>query len=215
MILSIRQRGVTTCRSAGANITLLPWFRKCQMTLSFKSISKIPSDFKDNTMTVTTWRSAGANITLLPWCRMVAFPAARFSCARAQSHPCTLFLFLQHTCFRFSFLFTEIVNRLLAWLCLLLTTPVLVVFHTALVWKARVHSSLSPRVFKASHQTKKELNKAQKFRSIRKGCNVAHWMCTCEVLCSTGRPNTRPPRWYYQLPIKLVALRRKALSLDL
>ena len=42
---------------------------KCQMILSFKSLSKIPSDFKDNRMTATTCRSAGANITLLPWCR--------------------------------------------------------------------------------------------------------------------------------------------------
>ena len=38
------------------------------------------------TRRVTTGKTA-ANITLLPWCRLVAFPAGRFSCARAQSHP--------------------------------------------------------------------------------------------------------------------------------
>ena len=141
------------------------------MILSFKSILKIPSDFKDNRMTATTCRSAGANITLLPWCRMVAFPAARFSCARAQSHPCTLFLFLWHTCFRFYFWYRNCYQTSeLTVSSSYNSSPSCCSYSSNLETKS-IFKSLSP-CSQSQPSNEKETEKAQMFRLIRKECNV-------------------------------------------
>ena len=116
---------------------------------------------------------AGLLGLILHCCRGVAWLLFQLPDSHAQGHRVIL---AHSSCFcgthASDFIFgTEIVIRILAWLCLLLTTPVLVVVHIALVWKPRVHSSLYPSILKVSHQTKKDLNKAQKFRSTGKECN--------------------------------------------
>ena len=68
------------------------------------------------TRRVTTGKTA-ANITLLPWCRLVAFPAGRFSCARAQSHPfhssCSQQLWLTFSLGYRNYFFSDFLGKLL------------------------------------------------------------------------------------------------------